>query len=52
MTLRTGLRAASLSAAFAALAVSAAIAEETPKPGGTLTYMIPADGPPSFDGHR
>jgi peptide/nickel transport system substrate-binding protein len=34
------------------LAVSASIAEETPKPGGTLTYMIPADWPPSFDGHR
>jgi peptide/nickel transport system substrate-binding protein len=27
-------------------------AEETPKRGGTLTYMIPADAPPSFDGHR
>src|SRR6202050_1260365 len=27
-------------------------ADETPKPGGTLTYMIPADAPPSFDGHR
>jgi peptide/nickel transport system substrate-binding protein len=27
-------------------------AEETPKYGGTLTYMIPADAPPSFDGHR
>ncbi|MGE0223046.1 MAG: ABC transporter substrate-binding protein [Acetobacteraceae bacterium] len=25
---------------------------ETPKRGGTLTYMIPADGGPSFDGHR
>src|SRR6202171_2152466 len=25
---------------------------ETPKYGGTLTYMIPADAPPSFDGHR
>ena len=25
---------------------------ETPKRGGTLTYMIPADAPPSFDGHR
>ena len=25
---------------------------ETPKRGGTLTYMIPADSPPSFDGHR
>jgi peptide/nickel transport system substrate-binding protein len=27
-------------------------AAETPKYGGTLTYMIPADAPPSFDGHR
>src|SRR5215217_9253259 len=26
--------------------------EATPKRGGTLTYMIPADSPPSFDGHR
>ena len=34
-----------------ALAVPATAAE-TPKRGGTLTYMIPADGPPSFDGHR
>src|ERR1700688_2441550 len=25
---------------------------ETPKKGGTLTFMIPADAPPSFDGHR
>src|SRR5512138_828851 len=29
-----------------------ALADETPKRGGTLTYMIPADAPPSFDGHR
>ena len=29
-----------------------AAAAETPKRGGTLTYMIPADAPPSFDGHR
>ena len=29
-----------------------ATAEETPKRGGILTYMIPADAPPSFDGHR
>ena len=29
-----------------------AMAEETPKRGGTLTYLIPADAPPSFDGHR
>jgi peptide/nickel transport system substrate-binding protein len=27
-------------------------AEETPKYGGTLTYMIPADSPPSFDAQR
>jgi len=29
-----------------------ALAEETPKRGGILTFMIPADAPPSFDGHR
>ncbi len=29
-----------------------AVADEAPKRGGTLTYMIPADAPPSFDGHR
>src|SRR5438093_3715945 len=29
-----------------------ATAEETPKQGGTLTYMIPADAPPTLDGHR
>jgi peptide/nickel transport system substrate-binding protein len=29
-----------------------AMAEDTPKRGGTLTYMIPADAPPSFDAHR
>jgi peptide/nickel transport system substrate-binding protein len=29
-----------------------AVADETPKHGGTLTYLIPADSPPSFDGHR
>ncbi len=33
------------------MAASAAFAQ-TPKRGGTLTYMIPADAPPSFDGHR
>jgi peptide/nickel transport system substrate-binding protein len=25
---------------------------DTPKHGGVLTFMIPADAPPSFDGHR
>src|SRR6267154_1735314 len=29
-----------------------ALAEETPKRGGILTFLIPADAPPSFDGHR
>ncbi|HUI34597.1 MAG TPA: ABC transporter substrate-binding protein [Stellaceae bacterium] len=29
-----------------------AAAEDTPKRGGTLVYMIPADAPPSFDAHR
>src|SRR5258708_9495533 len=43
---------------FAAGAVALALlgfpaaADDTPKRGGTLTYMIPADAPPSFDGHR
>src|SRR5712672_3754378 len=50
MEIGSGLLRASL-AAVLALAASAAAAE-TPKYGGTLTYMIPADSPPSFDGHR
>src|SRR5690348_13248999 len=29
-----------------------ALAGETPQRGGTLTYLVPADAPPSFDGHR
>jgi peptide/nickel transport system substrate-binding protein len=33
-------------------AIAPAMADETPKRGGTLTYMIPADAPPSFDGHK
>ena len=32
--------------------VGPASAVETPKYGGTLTYMIPADAPPSFDAQR
>jgi peptide/nickel transport system substrate-binding protein len=35
---------------IAAMAIPAA--GETPKRGGILTFMIPADAPPSFDGHR
>jgi peptide/nickel transport system substrate-binding protein len=37
---------------LAALLAVPATAAETPKRGGTLTYVIPADSPPSFDGHR
>src|SRR5580693_6357870 len=36
----------------AAMIAAGAAAAETPKPGGMLTFMIPADAPPSFDGHR
>jgi peptide/nickel transport system substrate-binding protein len=40
-------------ALLAALMLTAgASAAEVPKRGGTLTYMIPADAPPSLDGHR
>ena len=45
-----GLAVAGLLGTLAA--ATSATATETPKPGGILTYMIPADGPPSFDGHR
>ena len=47
---RMRLISAGLASVFAA--AIPAIAAETPKFGGTLTYMIPADAPPSFDGHR
>jgi peptide/nickel transport system substrate-binding protein len=43
--------AVGLGLALAGMAMPAG-AGETPKSGGTLTYMIPADGPPTFDGHR
>ncbi|MGE5270341.1 MAG: ABC transporter substrate-binding protein [Thiohalocapsa sp.] len=46
--------AAALALALPAATVlaPAASADETPKRGGTLTYMIPADAPPSLDGHK
>src|SRR2546430_13663601 len=52
MALRLALWAAGLGVALAVSTIAVAVAEETPKRGGILTYMIPADGPPSFDGHR
>src|ERR1700739_3007077 len=45
-------RAATVAAMFCAACALPASVDETPKRGGTLTYMIPADAPPSFDGHR
>src|SRR6266852_6296436 len=42
--------AAGLAAAISL--VLPASAEEIPKHGGILTYVIPADAPPSFDAHR
>src|SRR3954449_8910234 len=38
--------------AAAPVAAMPASAEETPKRGGTLTFMIPADAPPSLDAQR
>ena len=37
---------------FSALTLAGAGAAEAPKHGGILTYLIPADAPPSFDAHR
>jgi len=49
MKIGAGLAAAGL---LAAVTAAPGAAEEQPKRGGTLTYMIPADSPPSFDGHQ
>ena len=52
MKMQTRWLATGLSMALsAALAATPALAQ-TPKRGGTLTYMIPADSPPSLDGHK
>jgi len=48
-------RPARLAAVLGTLLMSAplgALAEESPKDGGMLNYVIPADAPPSFDAHR
>src|SRR5215468_842852 len=52
MIRKSGLAAASLGAALCVATMAAPAAADTPKRGGTLTYMIPADAPPSFDAHR
>jgi len=48
VVLRRAIWAALIGTAIPAVPAAA----EAPKYGGTLTYMIPADAPPSFDGHR
>jgi peptide/nickel transport system substrate-binding protein len=54
MNVRTSIYVAGigLAAVFAATPVWAENPPEKPKQGGTLTYLIPADAPPSFDAHR
>ena len=46
------LAKALLAAGLAATLALPSQAAETPRRGGVLTYMIPADAPPSLDGHR
>jgi peptide/nickel transport system substrate-binding protein len=51
--MRSALFATGVAAIIAAgPAMAADTKAETPKRGGVLTYMIPADAPPSLDGHR
>jgi peptide/nickel transport system substrate-binding protein len=51
MKIGPGLRALIL-AALGVFGAATSLAADTPKRGGTLTYLIPTDAPPSFDGHR
>src|ERR1700686_2067549 len=45
-------RLTSFAVGIALVTAVPAMADDAPKRGGILTYMIPADAPPSFDGHR
>jgi peptide/nickel transport system substrate-binding protein len=47
-----GLGAALCIAPLCVASTSVPAAAEAPKRGGILTFMIPADAPPSLDGHR
>src|SRR5436305_14955638 len=46
------MRRTVVAVSLALLAGIVPAAADAPKRGGTLTYMIPADAPPTFDGHR
>ena len=51
--MRKALFAAAIGLGLTTAAATPLMAQsETPKRGGHLTYMIPADGGPSLDGHR
>src|SRR3984893_12443038 len=52
MTINATWLAAGVAILVAAAAAAAPPEEEAGKRGGTLTFAIPADAPPSFDGHR
>jgi len=53
MTRRSRLAAIGLGIALAVAAFAlTATAADAPRRGGTLTFLIPADSPPSLDGHR
>ena len=52
MTINTAWLAAGVGILVAAAATAAPQEEEAGRRGGTLAYTIPADAPPSFDGHR
>jgi peptide/nickel transport system substrate-binding protein len=53
MHVRLGLLAAGLGlAAIVPMIAGGPAQAQTPKRGGILTYLIPADAPPSFDAHR
>jgi len=47
-----GFAAVGAAAVYAFAFVAADCRADPAKRGGTLTYMIPADAPPSFEGHR
>src|SRR5690242_15956670 len=50
--MRRGLWLCAIPLGVVLMAALPAGAEEAPKYGGTLTYMIPAESPPSFDAQR
>ena len=52
MMRKSGVAAAGLGAVLCIATMAAPATAQTPKRGGILTFMIPADAPPSFDGHR